>query len=106
MTVIVVLLYLVIGVGCGVIRLSALAVGLIAMVPAIVGAYAASQDGALSMLIAALIPLLVIECAYFVTMLVGARLQDAKPATDAVDPREPAPGDLRLQQKPQVREEP
>ena len=45
MTVIVVLLYLVIGVGCGVIRLSALAVGLIAMVPAVVGAYAATKPG-------------------------------------------------------------
>ena len=106
MTVIVVLLYLVIGVGCGVIRLSALAVGLIAMVPAVVGAYAASPNGALSMLIAALIPLLLIECAYFITMLVVAKLRDAKPAAETVDPREPAPGDLRLQGKPQVREEP
>ena len=106
MTVIVVLLYFVIGVGCGVIRLSALAVGLIAMVPAIVGAYTASPNGALSMLIAALIPLLLIECAYFITMLVVARFKDAKPAAETVEPREPVPADLRLQGKPQVREEP
>jgi hypothetical protein len=50
--------------------------------------------------------LLLIECAYFITMLVVARLQDAKPATETVDPRKPVPGDLRFQRKPQVGEEP
>ena len=78
----------------------------IAMVPAVVGAYAASPNGALSMLIAALIPLLLIECAYLITMLVVARFKDAKPAAETVEPREPVPADLRLQGKPQVREEP
>jgi hypothetical protein len=104
MTVIVVLLYLAIGVGCGLIRLSAVAVGLIAMVPAVVGAYAASSDGALAMLASALIALLVIECAYFVTMLVVARPWSTKPAVKTTD--SPVPGDLQFQRKPQVGEEP
>lgn len=106
MTGIIALLYAAIGVGCGLIRLSAVAVGVIAMVPAALGVFVASSDGALSMLIAALMPLLVIECAYFITMLVVARLRDTKPATETVEPREPAPGELRFQRKPQVREEP
>lgn len=104
MTVIVVLLYLVIGVGCGVIRLSALAVGLIALIPALVGAYAASSEGPLAMLAAALTALLVIECAYFFTMLVIARPWSTKPAVGATDSR--VPGDLGFQRKPQVGEEP
>jgi hypothetical protein len=104
MTVIVVLLYIAIGIGCGLIRLSAVAVGIIAMVPAIVGAYAAGSDGALPMVVTALIALFVIECAYFITMLVAAKLSDAKPAADNSDAREPA--DLRLQRKPQMHEEP
>jgi hypothetical protein len=106
MTGIVVLLYLAIGVGCGVIRLSAVAVGLIALVPALVGAYAVSSAGALAMLTAALIALLVIECSYFVTMLVIARPWSTKPAVNTTDSRERAPGKLRLQGKPQVGEEP
>jgi uncharacterized membrane protein YidH (DUF202 family) len=106
MTVIVALLYIAIGIGCGLIRLSAVAVGLIALVPAIVGAYAVSTDGPLSMLAAALIALLVIECAYFITMLVTARFWEAKPVAEKkADAGEPAPGDLRLQGKPQMREE-
>src|SRR5688572_24398021 len=106
MTVIVVLLYIAIGIGCGLIRLSAVAVGLIAMVPAIVGTYAVRSDGPLSMLAAALIALLVIECAYFVTMLVAAKFREAKPAAEKkADAREPAPSDLRLPGKPQMREE-
>jgi hypothetical protein len=100
MTVIVVLLYIAIGIGCGLIRLSAVAVGLIAMVPAIIGAYAVSSNGALSALVAALIALLVIEGAYFLTMLVAARLSGTKPADEKVA------GDLQLQRKPQLREEP
>jgi hypothetical protein len=106
MTGIVVLLYLAIGIGCGVIRLSAVAVGLIALVPALVGAYAVSSAGALAMLAAALIALLVIECAYFVTMLVIARPWSTKPAVNTTDSRERAPGKLQLQGKPQVGEEP
>ena len=104
MTGIVVLLYLAIGVGCGLIRLSAVAVGMIAMIPALVGAYAASSGGALSMLAAALIALLVIECAYFITMLVVARPWSTKPVVTATE--SPAPADLRFQRKPQVGEEP
>jgi hypothetical protein len=105
MTVTVVLLYLAIGVGCGLIRLSAVAVGLIAVVPALVGVYAASSDGALSMLAAALIALLVIECAYFITMLVITRPWSTKPAVKtAADTR--VSGDLQFQRKPQIGEEP
>jgi len=109
MTGIVVLLYLAIGVGCGVIRLSAVAVGLIAVIPALVGAYVASPGGVLSMIVAALIALLVIECAYFITMLVIARPWSTKPAVDTTtttDSRERVPGDLRFQRKPQLGEEP
>ena len=104
MTVIVILLYLAIGVGCGVIRLSALAVGLIAMVPAIVGAYLASPNGALSMLIAALIPLFLIECAYLITMLLVAKPWSRKPGAEATETRKPVPSDLHLPKK--VGEEP
>lgn len=104
MTVTVVLLYIAIGVGCGLIRLSAVAVGLIAVVPALVGAYAASSHGALSMLGAALIALLVIECAYFITMLVVTRPWSTKPVVKTTDAR--VPGDLGFQRKPQIGEEP
>ena len=108
MTGIVVLLYLAIGVGCGVIRLSAVAVGLISVIPALVGAYVASSGGVLSMIAAALIALLVIECAYFITMLVITRPWSTKPAVDTTttDSRERVPGDLRFQRKPQLGEEP
>ncbi len=97
----VVLLYLAIGVGCGVIRLSAVAVGLIAMIPAVLGAYAASAEGALPMLAAALIALLVIECAYFITMLAIARPWSKKPGAET---RKPVPSELHLPRK--VGEEP
>jgi hypothetical protein len=100
----VVLLYIAIGVGCGLIRLSAVAVGLIAVVPALVGAYVASSEGALSMLAAALIALLVIECAYFITMLVITRPWSTKPVVKTTDAR--VPGDLGFQRKPQIGEEP
>jgi hypothetical protein len=105
MTGIVVLLYIAIGVGCGLIRLSALAVGLIALVPALAGAFVARSEGVTAMLAAALIALLVIECAYFVTMLVVARPWSKKPAkANGTDTR--VPGDLGFQQKPQIGEEP
>ena len=96
-----VLLYLAIGVGCGVIRLSAVAVGLIAMIPAVLGAYAASAEGALPMLAAALIALLVIECAYFITMLAIARPWSKRPGAET---RKPVPSELHLPRK--VGEEP
>lgn len=97
----VVLLYLAIGVGCGVIRLSAVAVGLIAMIPAVLGAYAASAEGALPMLAAALIALLVIECAYFITMLAIAMPWSKRPGAET---RKPVPSELHLPRK--VGEEP
>ena len=74
MTVMIALLYVAVGVGCGLIRLSAIAVGIIAMVPAVVGAFAVADRGVGSVLVAVLVPLLVIEGAYFVTMLVGREM--------------------------------
>ncbi len=106
MTGIVVLLYVVIGIGCGLIRLSAIAVGIIAMIPAVAGAFAVSEHGGLSILGAILVPLLVIEAVYFATMLIVASLQAADPAAEKADAHEPVPGELTLQSKPQVREEP
>lgn len=102
MTGIVVLLYVAVGIGCGLIRLSAIAVGIIAMVPAVVGAFAASDGGAASIAMAILVPLLVIEGVYFLTMLLVGKLQAEKPATPKA---ETTPADLRLQRKPQMREE-
>ncbi len=104
MTGTVVLLYLAIGVGCGVIRLSAVAVGLIALVPAVLGAYAVSAQGVLPMLAAALIALLVIECAYFITMLLVAKPWSREPGAEATETRKPVPSDLHLPKK--VGEEP
>lgn len=104
MTGTVVLLYLAIGVGCGVIRLSAVAVGLIALVPAVLGAYAVSAQGALPMLAAALIALLVIQCAYFITMLLITRPWNKKPEAETTEARKPVPSDLHLSKK--VGEEP
>ena len=106
MTGFVVLLYVAIGIGCGLIRLSAVAVGIIALVPAVVGAFAVSEGGGLSILGAILIPLLVIETVYFATMLVLGRWQTAKPAAEETDVREAGPGKLSFPRKPQVREEP
>jgi hypothetical protein len=106
MTGIIVLLYIAIGIGCGLIRLSAIAVGVIAIIPAVVGAFAVSGSGILSMLVAALVPLLVIEAVYFLTMLLVGKLWTAKPATEKVEARESAAGDLRLRRKPQMGEEP
>jgi hypothetical protein len=87
-----------------VIRLSAVAVGLIAMIPAVLGAYAASAEGILPMLAAALIALLVIECAYFITMLAIARPWSKKPGAETTEPRKPVPSELHLPRK--VGEEP
>lgn len=103
MTGIVVLLYVAIGIGCGLIRLSAIAVGIIAMIPAVVGAFVVSDDGALSMLVAALVPLLIIEGVYFLTMLLAGKFQAAGPAAEKA---ETAAGDLQFRRKPQVGEEP
>lgn len=106
MTGFVVLLYVAIGIGCGLIRLSAVAVGIIALVPAFVGAFVLRDGGSLAVLGAILIPLLVIEAVYFVTMLVLGGMKDAKPAAEEADLRESGPGKLPFPRKPQVREEP
>ena len=106
MTGIVLLLYVAIGIGCGLIRLSAIAVGILAVIPAVVGAYAASEDGALSMVVAALVPLIVIEGVYFLTMLIVGKFQSAGPVAEKAETREHAAGDLHFRRKPHVGEEP
>ena len=106
MTGIVVLLYIAIGIGCGLIRLSAIAVGIIALIPAVVGAFAVSEHGALSMLVAVLAPLLVIEGVYFLTMLLVGRTWAAKPSTEKAEAHDVAARDLQFPRKPQMGEEP
>ncbi|MBU0581806.1 MAG: hypothetical protein KKB66_10220 [Alphaproteobacteria bacterium] len=106
MTGIVILLYLVIGVGCGLIRLSAVAVGILALLPAAIGLYVASSNGALQMLIAGLAPLLVIEAAYFVTLLAVSRIWPGRAARDKADAGEAKSGTVPFSRKPQIREEP
>lgn len=99
-----VLLYLAVGIGCGLIRLSAVAVGVIAIFPAVLGAYAFSGDGALLVLAAILIPLFVIEGAYFLTMLLMGRPWTAIPVKE-----KPEAGDaarrVGIHRKPHMREE-
>lgn len=104
MTGFVVVLYIAVGVGCGLIRLSAVAVGIIAMVPAAVGAFAVRDGGVPSVAIAILAPLLVIEGAYFLTLLLAGRLQAQKPAASNPETKETA--ELPLRGKPRMREEP
>lgn len=105
MTGIVVLLYLAVGIGCGLIRLSAVAVGIIAIFPAVVGAYAFGDEGALTILAAVLVPLFVIEGAYFLTMLLMGRPWTAIPAKEKPDAGDSARGDMGLHRKPHMREE-
>ena len=102
MTGMIVFLYLAVGVGCGLIRLSAVAVGIVAVVPAIVGAYAAADGGFIAVLTAFLGVLLVIEGAYFLTMLLTTKLWPETPATDAAKQA----SDLRLHRKPEMPEKP
>ena len=106
MTGIVILLYLVIGVGCGLIRLSAVAVGILALLPAAIGLYVASSNGALQMLIAGLAPLVIIEAAYFVTLLAVSRIWPGRAARDKADAGEAKSGTVPFSRKPQIREEP
>ena len=106
MTGIIVLLYLAIGVGCGLIRLSAVAVGILALFPAAIGLYVTRADGGLWMLIAGLTPLLVIECAYFITLLAVSRLWPQKAASRAGDARSAETTTLPFSRKPQIREKP
>jgi hypothetical protein len=105
MTGIVVLLYVAVGVGCGLIRLSAVAVGIIAVIPAVVGMFAVSEKGALSMLVAAMVPLLVIEGVYFLTMIATGKLWATTPAASA-EASQPTAEELRFPRKPQMGEEP
>lgn len=106
MTGIVVLLYAAIGIGCGLIKLSAVAVGVIAIIPAVVGAFAVREDGALSVLVAALAPLLIIEGVYFLTMLLVGRTWAARPSAEKTEAREVTARDLQFPRKPQMGEEP
>jgi len=105
MTGFIVLLYLAVGVGCGLIRLSAVAVGVIAMVPAVVGAFAAGDDGVGQVLVAVLTPLLVIEAAYFVTMLVAGKWSSEKSPEATAESRRSAE-DLRIGKKPTLHGKP
>jgi hypothetical protein len=106
MTGIVVLLYIAVGVGCGLIKLSAIAVGIIAIVPAVVGAYAVGDQDVLAILAAIVVPLVVIEAAYFLTMLLMGRSWTRTPTGEKAETGDPARGDLRLQRKPHMREKP
>jgi len=106
MTVMIALLYLAVGVGCGLIRLSAIAVGIIAMIPAVVGAFAVAGDrGVGSVLVAVLVPLLVIQGAYFVTMLVAGKWPSEKSPEAKTESRPPAE-DLRIGKKPSLHGKP
>ena len=105
MTGMIVFLYLAVGVGCGLIRLSAVAVGIVAVVPAIVGAYAAADGGFMAVLTAFLGALLVIEGAYFLTMLLTTKLWPETPAAEKADAAQQA-SDLRLHRKPEMPEKP
>lgn len=101
MTGILVVLYIAIGVGCGLIRLSAAAVGILAMIPAVVGAFAVSENGVMSIVAAILVPLLVVEGVYFLTMLVAGKLSERKQAA-----AKPAAQDIPLGRKSRLGEEP
>lgn len=101
MTGMIVFLYVAVGVGCGLIRLSAVAVGIVAVVPAVVGAYVASEGGLVAVLTAFLGALLIIEGAYFLTMLLTTKLWPERPAADAKQA-----SDLRLHRKPEMPEKP
>jgi hypothetical protein len=69
-----ILLYLAMGVGCGALRLSALAVGLLATVPAAFGVIVGYTQGASHLVLVILAPILLIESSYFLTMLLVERL--------------------------------
>lgn len=105
MTGIVMLLYVAVGVGCGLIRLSAVAVGIIAMIPAVLGAYVFGDSGAFAVLAAMVVPLVIIEGAYFVTMLLMARPWTATPVKEKAESGDTS-GDLHLHRKPHMREKP
>ena len=75
-------------------------------IPAVVGAFAVREDGALSVLVAALAPLLIIEGVYFLTMLLVGRTWAARPSAEKTEAREVTAGDLQFPRKPQMGEEP
>ncbi len=99
MTGLILLLYIAIGVGCGLIRLSAVAVGVIAMLPAAFGAYAFWGGGLASVVIAIVFPLLVIEGVYFVTLLVAGKFLTQTPPVGSAEARKAARGNLGLPRK-------
>jgi len=105
MTGMIVLLYIAVGVGCGLIRLSAVAVGIIAVIPAVVGAYVAADESMLTILVAFLGALLLIEGAYFLTMLLTAKLWPETPAAEKAETAKQQ-SDLQLHRKPQMPEKP
>jgi hypothetical protein len=105
MTGMMIFLYVAIGVGCGLIRLSAVAVGIVAVIPAVVGAYAASGEGMMAVLVAFLGALLVIEGVYFLTMLLTTKLWPETPIAQDADAAQQA-SDLRLHRKPHMPEKP
>lgn len=106
MTVMIALLYVAVGVGCGLIRLSAIAVGIIAMIPAVVGAFVVAGDlGVGAVVVAALVPLLVIQGAYFVTMLVVGKWSSDKSPEVKTESRS-SPEDIRIGKKPTLHGKP
>jgi hypothetical protein len=83
-----ILLYLAMGIGCGALRLSALAVALLATVPAAFGVIVGYTQGVSHLLLVILAPILLIESSYFLTMLLVERLtrrEKVKPPLDAHD---------------------
>jgi hypothetical protein len=97
-------LYLVVGVGCGALRLSALAVALLTIIPAVVGAAVSYPSGWSQTLLMAFTPILTIECAYFVSLLAFARIFERKEAGNAASHTTVTPGAVELSSgKPQTR---
>ena len=76
MTGILIALFIAIGLGCAFLRLSALAVGLIVLVVAAVGIFVGLPNGWGTAALMALVPMLLIECTYFLGMLVIARFAE------------------------------
>jgi hypothetical protein len=76
MTGILIALFIAIGLGCAYLRLSALAVGLIVLIVAAVGIFVGLPSGWGTAALMALVPMLLIECTYFLGMLVIARVTE------------------------------
>ena len=93
MTGILIALFIVIGLGCAFLRLSALAVGLIVLVVAAVGIFVGLPGGWGTAALMALVPMLLIECTYFLGMLVFARVAENTSAKDTDAPAKAQPHD-------------